>query len=392
LRGNPHAVASLFLGMIAQRQSDCRRAIPLMEDSGDLLHQYPDALLSYSECEYESGDLAKARSALVYFDKLPGKTPLQSRQAEVLYAHLGTAKEDKVPTGDHLGKGSESHPAAVLENADRPREKSFNTEVAGRFDELLELAEAAKQRGDFAAAMKSLKQASETAPDREESYLEFSTICADHGNDQLALDSAEIGLEHVPGSYRLTVQKGAVEEKLGHLSDAEQTLKRAMGMQIDNSIALASLAVVQTHAGRPEEAEETLAGAIKQFPDNYFMHYFEGKLLLQLGDNKPGGAERREQARRLLERAIQLNPKYADAYYQLSGIYADGSAKLAEQALQKCLQLDPSHIPAQYALARLYVRMGRKAEAEALFARLKGQQRTEELEQQKQLRIEVAHN
>jgi len=150
--------------------------------------------------------------------------------------------------------------------------------------------------------------------------------------------------------------------------------------------------VVQAHAGRPEEAEETLAGAIKQFPDNSFMHYFEGKLLLQLGDNKPGGVERREQARRLLERAIQLNPKYADAYYQLSGIYADGSAKLAEQALQKCLQLDPSHIPAQYALARLYVRMGRKAEAEALFARLKGQQRTEELQQQKQLRIEVAHN
>ena len=238
--------------------------------------------------------------------------------------------------------------------------------------------------------MKSLKQAAEIDPGREESYLEFSTICADHGNDQLALDSAEIGLDHVPNSYRLTVQKGAVEEKLGHLKEAEETIKKAIGMQTDNSVALASLAVVQAHGGRANEAEETLANAIAQFPDNYYMYYFRGKLLLQLGPGNIDGADRREVARQSLEKAIQLNPAYADSYYQLSEIYRDTSEKLAEKALQKCLQLDPHHIPAQYALGRLYIRTGRKAEGEALFARLKGQQRTEELQKQKQLWIEVA--
>ena len=99
--------------------------------------------------------------------------------------------------------------------------------------------------------LKSLKHAAEVEPGREDSYLEFSTICADHGNDQLALDAAEIGLDHVPDSYRLTVQKGAVQEKLGHLNDAEDTLRKAIGMQKDNSVALLSLAVVQAHGGQP---------------------------------------------------------------------------------------------------------------------------------------------
>jgi hypothetical protein len=56
------------------------------------------------------------------------------------------------------------------------------------------------------------------------------------------------------------------------------------------------------------------------------------------------------------------------------------------------LKLDPNHIPAQYSLARLYVRTGRKEEGQALLERMKTQQRSEELQQQKQVRIEVAQN
>lgn len=397
--GKPRAIAGLFLGMIAQRQSDCAKAIPLIEDSGELLYQYPDALLSYSACEYQLGDFTHAKQGLAALDKLPGKTPQQSQQAAALYARLGL-KEGTQDAGrksqpeEQSSANSALKRAAVLEKSNRLDEaqKLLETETAQRptFDVVFELAEVAKQRNDFAVAMKSLKQAAEIEPGREESYLEFSTICADHGNDQLALDSAEIGLDHVPDSYRLTVQKGAVQEKLGHLKDAEETLKKAIGMQKDNSVALASLAVVEAHSGRANEAEETLANAIAQFPDNYYMYYFRGKLLLQLGTGETAGGDRHEVARQSLEKAIQLNPAYADSYYQLSDIYRDTSPKLAEQALEKCLQLDPHHIPAQYALARLYVRTGRKAEGEALFTRLKGQQRTEELQKQKQLWIEVA--
>ncbi len=397
--GRPRAVASLFLGMIAQRHSECSQAISLIADSGELLYQYPEALLSYSECQYQLGDLTRAREGLAALNKLPAKTPQQDQEAASLSARLGMNEtpRDARSTGQVEGQaGPEAvlKQASALEKSNRLDEaqKLLEAEAARQptFDVLFALAEIAKQRSDFAVAMKALKRAAEIDPGREESYLEFSTICADHGNDQLALDSANIGLDHVPNSYRLTVQKGAVQEKLGHLDDAQQTLQKAIRMQNDNSIALASLAVVLAHSGKPSEAEETLARAIAQFPDNDYMYYFRGKLLLQLGPGTLAGTDRREIARQSLQKAIQLNPGYADSYYQLSGIYLDTSPKLAEKALEKCLQLDPHHIPAQYALARLYVRTGRKAQGEALFARLKNQQRTEEVQKQKQLWIEVA--
>lgn len=396
--GKPRAVASLFLGMIAQHHSDCSKAISLIADSGQLLYQYPEALLSYSQCEYQLGDLAHAKEGLAALGKLPGKTAQQAEQAAALSARLARTQNAPHDAGagemrNSAGADTVLKQAAALEKANRMEEaqKLLESEAARQptFDVLFALAEIAKQRSDFAVTMKSLKRAAEVEPGREESYLEFSTICADHGNDQLALDAAEIGLEHVPDSYRLTVQKGAVQEKLGHLQDAEQTLKKALVMQKDNSIALASLAVVQAHSGRANEAEETLAHAIAQFPDNDYMYYFRAKLLLQLGPGTIAGIDRREVARQSLEKAIQLNPGYADSYYQLSSLY-DTSPKLTEKALEKCLRLDPNHIAAQYALARLYVRTGRKAQGEALFARLKGQQRTEEMQKQKQLWIEVA--
>jgi tetratricopeptide (TPR) repeat protein len=399
--GKPPEVASLFLGLIAQKQSNCTEALPLLEASGGLLYQYPDALLTYSECEYEKGNARRATDGLAAFEQLKGNTPAQYRQAAVLYRQLGLHQKASEDRKGAQARNDDAPPtvlnqARLLEKANRSDEarKLLEDDTASQptYDSLLELAKIAKERGDFAVAMKSLKRVSQIEPGREESYLEFSNICADHGNDQLALDSAEIGLEHVPDSYELTVQKGVVQEKLGHLNDAEETLRKAIAMQKDNSIALLSLAVVQAHSGRTDAAEETLAQAIRQFPDNYYMYYFQGKLLMQFGADKPDTTRLQETAKQSFERAIQLNPTYADSYYQLSSLYMADSPRLSEQALQKCLKIDPNHIAAQYALARLYLRTGRRADGEEMLAHLKTQQRSQELKQQRQLRIEVAQN
>ena len=237
--GKPRIVASLFLGLIAQKQSDCKRALPLMTAAGSLLYQYPDAVLSFSECAYQERDTTHAEEALSAFERLPGNTSSQYLQAADLYSRLG--RDQKAFAALTNAQSSQSQTtdialkrAVLLEKMDRHEEaqKVLEDQSASQptYDLLLLLAKIAKNRGDFAAAMKSLKRASELEPGREDSYLEFSTICADHGNDQLALDSAEIGLDHVPDSYRLMVQKGVVQEKLGHLIDAEETLRKAGGL------------------------------------------------------------------------------------------------------------------------------------------------------------------
>lgn len=393
------AVANLFLGMIAEKKSDCKTAVLELESAGALLYRYPDAALSLGRCEYRIGNRQRAVQALSAFDRIPGKSSSQYEQAADLYTGLGQDRQAleelaKAREGKDQAASVEKKRAALLEKAGQLDEaqSAWEAVVAAKpsADALVNLARVAKDRGALDLAMKSLQRAAEIEPDREDSYLEFSSICSDHGNDSLALKTAEIGLSHIPNSYRLTVQKGAALEKLGHLNDAEDTLRKAMRMQKDNSIALLSLAVVQAHGGRTDQAEQTLADAIRQFPDNYYMYYFRGRLLSQFAEADSSKANLREGAMRSLRESIRLNPTYADSYYQLSELYLPTESNLSEQALQKCLGLNPSHLPAQYSLARLYLRTGRKEQGQALLASFKTQQRSEELQQEKQLRIDIA--
>lgn len=397
--GQPRTVSNLFLGMIAEKRADCKAAAPLLESAGALLYQYPDAALSLGNCEYQIGNPLRTAQVLSAFDRIPVKTSSQYEQAADLYTRLGQDQRaleelSKARAGKDQVASVEKRRAVLFEKAGHLDEaqRALEAAVAAQpsVDALLDSARVAKARGALDVAMKSLQRAAEIDPNREDSYLEFSSICSDHANDSLALKTAEIGLSHIPNSYRLTVQKGAALEKLGHLKDAEDTLRKAMSMQKDNSIALLSLAVVQAHSGRTDEAEQTLAAAIRQFPDNYYMYYFRGRLLSQFAGTDSSKSELREGARRSLEESIQMNPTYADSYYQLSELYLPTESNLSEQALQKCLKLDPSHLAAKYSLARLYLRTGRKEQGQALLSSFKAQQRAEEVGQEKQLRIDIA--
>lgn len=257
-------------------------------------------------------------------------------------------------------------------------------------DAYLLLADVAREQNDLAVTMSALRRAAKLDPQREDAYLEFSQICGDHGNGQLALDSAEVGLANIPGSYRLKIQKGVALDMLGRFDDSIGILKEAAAQQAENSLATLSLAVVLTHADRLEEADRLLAQGTQRYPQDASMHYFRGKLLLQLASASNGGDNLRTRARQEFTEALQFNPAHADAWYQLATLYSPDEQPQAEAALHRCLKLNPDHAPAQYALARLYVRNGKRAEGEAMLARYKADQRAAELQQNKQLRIDVA--
>jgi tetratricopeptide (TPR) repeat protein len=257
-------------------------------------------------------------------------------------------------------------------------------------DSLNLLAHVAQKNGDFGLAMQSLREAANLDPTKEDNYLDFSAICADYGNYPLALEAANVGLEHSPNSYRLLVQKGVVLENLGRLEEAEESLRDASHLQKDNSVALLSLAIVQTHGGALQDAEATLTAAIEEFPDNYYMHYHLGKILLQLQEGRSADPGLEAKAKHAFQQAIRFNPSYADSYYQLSKLYLRESPKLAEQNLVTCLRMDPNHAPAEYALARLYLSTGRRAAGQALIDRFESQQQAEKLKEQQKPRIESA--
>jgi tetratricopeptide (TPR) repeat protein len=402
-KGSPRArpVANLFLGMIAEKKADYVQAVKLLEPSVALVSRYPEALLSLAGAELELKHARDSGVALSKFDAARGGTAAQYLKAAELYSQLGQSRKAladlaRAQAKDGALERVEYERALVLDQMNRSQEAlTILKDLVSRnpdSDTLNLLAHVAQKNGDFALAMQSLRQAAKLDPSRENNYLDFSTICADYGNYPLALEAADIGLEHIPGSYRLLVQKGVVLENLGRLDAAEETLRQAAQLQAENSVALLSLAIVQTHAGQLQDAEATLTSALEQFPDNYYMYYHLGKILVQLQENNPTDSGLSAKAKHAFQQAIRCNPSYADSYYQLSKLYIRESPKLAEQNLVACLRLDPKHAPAEYSLARLYLSTGRRAEGQALVDRFERQQQEEKVKEGQKPRIESARN
>jgi tetratricopeptide (TPR) repeat protein len=393
------ATANLFLGMIAEKNADYVQAVSLLEQSGTLLDRYPEALLSLANSEVQLKHFRQAQIALSNVESLTGVTASQYLNAAELRARLGQYRQaladlDKAQAKDGQLERLAYQRAAVLDQMNRTGEALAILEGLAATNPESEalnlLAHVAQKSGDLGLAMQSLRQAAKLDPTREDNYLDFSTICADFGNYPLALEAANVGLEHLPNSYRLLVEKGVILENLGRLEEAEDTLRSAGQLQKDNSVALLSLAIVETHAGQLRDAETTLTSGIESFPDNYYMHYHLGKILVQLQESDPADATLGAKAKRAFEQAIRFNPSYADSYYQLSKLYLKESPKLAEQNLRTCLRLDPHHAPAEYTLARLYLSTGRRAEGQALIDRFESQQQAAKLKEQQKPRIESA--
>ena len=394
----PVPVIDLFLGMIAEKKGDDAKALLLLRGAGPVRDQYPEALLSLASAALRLKRSHEAAAALHTLDHASNLTAEQSFKAGELYSQLGDdrgalAAFERAGAKDAGLAKVDYQRAVLLDRLERPKEALalLKESTAGNpdSDSLNLLAHVAEKTGDLDVAIQSLRQAAKLNPLQEENYLDFSTMCADYGNYALALEGAEVGLDHLPNSYRLLVQKGVVLQSLGRLEESQEALKRASTLQADNSVALLSLAIVEADSGQWGNAENTLSAAIHSFPGNYYMRYELGKVLIHLDEGNQPDVGRKAKAELAFRKAIGLNPSFPDAYYQLAKLLLRDSPAEAEQNLTKCLRLDPNHAPAQYTLARLYVTTGRRAAGQALIDRFESQQQAAKLKEQKKPRIEA---
>jgi len=390
--GDSRSVAFLFLGIIAEEQSDFGRSASLLRESGDVVFQSPRALLSFAHSLFELKETQRANAVLKSLDTMSGVAASEYFKAGLLYSQQrqyqrAIAEFQRAEKVDPGLSGLEYQRAVVLNQLGRSEEAlkvlKDLTSTRPDADSLNLLANLARRSGDLSLAIQSLRQAAMLEPGREVNYLDFSTICMDYENYSLALEAADIGLAHIPGSYRLQVQKGAILEKLGRFGEAEKIVRSASDLQEDNSVALLSLAIIQTRAGELQDAINTLSSAIRKFPSNFQMHYYLGVALEQTLEHDAKAAE-------AFRRAIRLNFSFADSYYHLSKLYLDKDPKLAEEYLLACLRVDPHHRSAQYSLGHFYLKTGRRVEGRALMYAFERQQQTEKLKDQQRPRLELA--
>ena len=396
--GESRRTAQLFLGLIAAKQKDNPKAISALTSAGQFLFQYPEAVLALAQSYFKLQQSGKAKAVLSHLSSLPGVTASERFSAGVLYSQLGQ-NEKALVEFDRVRRASPGFPrlafqrASALEELGRSPEALKLLEDSTRenpdADSLNLLARAAEENHQTALAFQSLRLAAKLEPEKEENYLDFSTLCMDHGNNVLALEAADVGLSHLRDSYRLQIQKGAVLDKLNRFNEAEEVLRGASGLQSDNSAALLSLGIVQAHAGKFQDAAGTLEAAIGKSPGNYYTHYFLGNTLLQLDPQRdPALITSAEDA---YKQSIQLNPSFADAYFQLAQLYLQKDPKLAEKNLLECLRRDPNHPSAEYVLAQLYLKTGRTTEAQKMLQRFKSHKK-KATEEEKIPGVEPARN
>jgi len=260
-------------------------------------------------------------------------------------------------------------------------------------DPLNLLGRLAEDTGNVQLSLDAFKRALELAPNDEENYLDYSTLCFSYGNSALALEAVKIGLEHKPNSYRLTVQKGAILTTLGRQEDAITAFQRAIGLQGNNKEAFLGLAVAQTNTDRFQEAIRTLEEGVKRFPNDFNLIRYYAFSLFRMAEHQGLKREACEGVRRAVEKAIELNPRSASAYYLRAKYYTvmDPNPWLAIENLQTCLRLEPKYVPAEYQLALLYLKTDKKQEGENLLAEVRAVQAEELKKEEDHPRIVIVN-
>ncbi len=148
---------------------------------------------------------------------------------------------------------------------------------------------------------------------------------------------------------------GAYDEALRYLCDASD-LNPADAQPY---LFIGKMQTVQSV--QPSCVQEKLARFAALQPANAPAQYYYARSLLNQHDGD-------KQVESLLQKAVELDPKFGAAYLQLGILYSDrGDSSKAMAAYQEAIDADPELTEAHYRLARAYSREGGKSKARTQF-------------------------
>ena len=143
-----------------------------------------------------------------------------------------------------------------------------------------------------------------------------------------------------PQNLTALVNLGLVEYRLNHPAEAEKLLKCAVRLEPDAGIAWLTLGMVCYQQNKLDAALAALSQAALLEPKDARVHNY---LAVTIGGKGwDSGAESE------LQKAIELNPDYADAHFNLAVLYlrrTPPAVELARRHYQKALDLGAAPDP-----------------------------------------------
>jgi tetratricopeptide (TPR) repeat protein len=227
------------------------------------------------------------------------------------------------------------------------------------------LGDVEEAEGHVAEAAQQYEAAARMDPS-EKNLLDLGSDLMLHRGFEPALKVFTFATERYPQSAKLRVGLGIAHYSLGHYDDAVASLCQGVDLDPGDTKALDFLGKMYDVSPQYAEAvTNRLSHFVQIYPDNAAAHYYYA-LSLRKRILAPGPAP--GQAETHLLRAIQLNPAYADAHFELGLLYEDEQqdAKAIEQ-YQLATRLRSDLSKAHYRLGRLYQKNGKPALARKEF-------------------------
>jgi tetratricopeptide (TPR) repeat protein len=372
LQSDPRSVTALdWLAKLLTSQSRYAAAIAVLKNapSDEVLEM--DLAIAYSQ----SGDDARAMDVLARdIQQFPASGALHSALATV-YTRQRRYQEAALEFQEalRLDPNNETTQVSYLETlilltdfkSAQPIAEEFLRRNSRQFEGLYLAGVINRQLGDYAKARERLALAVKLKPKHYDARYNLGFALAKSGKPAEARAQFEKSIELDPASSEAHFQLAGVlrslslpEEAKRQLELYQREIKRRA--QKDEAAAKANQAKESLQKGEIQSAVDAYQEAAALDPKDPQMFY---NFALAL-DRKKDYAKERES----LEKAIELDPRFAQAQNQLGFLDMQANQLVAaEEHFKSAISLDPHYAEAQNNLGVLNGQKGNDAEAERLF-------------------------
>lgn len=325
------------LGIAYVKQNEATRGLALLQTVVSRAPRNYEARLALAQAEREAAQLEAAGSSFAEAAKLQSPTP------EVLYDWAATL----------LAGGKTAEAATVIGRISPSATDANIAELRGEIEE---------KAGHPAAALASFRQAAELNPNPV-TVQAYGEELLRHWTFPAAATVFEYGAKQFPESPRLRMDLGIAYFGNNDFSRASEVFSGMLAQDPENS-TLADLLGRSCNATTSSSSTscDHLTDFAQQHPGNAPAALYAAIMLLQ----RPESADSSRQAEVLLRRALEVNPKLAEGWYQLGVLQQQRSDWAgSEESLQRAVALRPSYAEAHYRLSRAYAHTGRQGDARA---------------------------
>jgi Flp pilus assembly protein TadD len=232
------------------------------------------------------------------------------------------------------------------------------------------LGEICEEQGRYVEAAQHLQEAVRLDPYNEEYVLDLGLELIRHENSNAARKLFLAAYKRFPQSARIVLGLGAADHMQGRNAVAVQAFLTATKIDPDYEPAYTFLGEAYTFAGSQSADVLSRIGHLAQTHTKSFtaQYYYGSALVTEMEHG--GNLGYVGEALRTLRLAASLRPGDGRTYYYLGEIcLLRGDIQGASRLYRKAVVLNPTLTEALYRLGWAYVKMGRREEAQRVFAR-----------------------